>query len=281
MPKRELEFRDRKSQKFWSIEWTGKSHTVTFGRIGTNGQSKRKDFATPDKARRSFEQLVRQKLGKGYVDTASDAPLETNRARLNAAFLALNRRGIIALHEAGFTLSDGYEDFQDAYEAHPNRASVTGYCFYHEQDVESARLGRSLCLAFGPSDPDDEETRGPEVGRVVREELERVGLVVNWDGTFARRIEVVDFQWVESAAPAKKTTAKKTPKPKSAAKLRGASKSQATTTPKAAAAGQAKTKSQAATTQQGAKRPVEAKKATRKTLKAAPKKATKKISKKR
>ena len=42
-----LEYRDEQSEKFWQIDIDGNSHTVTFGRIGTKGQSKTKTFALP------------------------------------------------------------------------------------------------------------------------------------------------------------------------------------------------------------------------------------------
>ncbi|MEM7015134.1 MAG: WGR domain-containing protein, partial [Verrucomicrobiota bacterium] len=68
MEKRELVYMDAKSKKFWNIELDGTSHTVKYGRIGTDGQSSTKDFPSEDKARASMEKLVKQKLSKGYVD---------------------------------------------------------------------------------------------------------------------------------------------------------------------------------------------------------------------
>jgi len=65
---RRLEYCDSKSQKFWTITLKGKSHTVHFGRIGTNGQTKTKEFDGPSDAGKSFDKLVAQKLKKGYVD---------------------------------------------------------------------------------------------------------------------------------------------------------------------------------------------------------------------
>ena len=63
-----LEYRDAKSQKFWTIALKGKKHTVRFGRIGTTGQTKTKGFDSKDDAQKSFDKLVAQKLKKGYVD---------------------------------------------------------------------------------------------------------------------------------------------------------------------------------------------------------------------
>lgn len=56
------------SNKFWQIEVNGKTHTVRFGRIGAAGQSKTKSFADADGAQRDAERLVREKLGKGYIE---------------------------------------------------------------------------------------------------------------------------------------------------------------------------------------------------------------------
>lgn len=66
-----LEYSDAKSSKFWRIELDGKSHTVQYGRIGTNGQSKTKDFSDDAAARASFDKLVAEKRKKGYVDAAT------------------------------------------------------------------------------------------------------------------------------------------------------------------------------------------------------------------
>lgn len=122
-------------------------------------------------------------------------PAVTDCDRLYSAFAALNKRGIIALHNAGFTQSDGYEDFRAALKNHPQRATVVGYCFYHSQDVEHAVRGEGLYLAFGPVQAKDEETKGAEIGKLVREELERAGLKVQWDGTFATRMSIPQIVW--------------------------------------------------------------------------------------
>jgi predicted DNA-binding WGR domain protein len=71
--KRELIYMDAKSSKFWTIELAGTSHTVTYGRIGTDGQSLTKSFPSPEAARKEMDKLVAEKLGKGYVDAAEGA----------------------------------------------------------------------------------------------------------------------------------------------------------------------------------------------------------------
>jgi predicted DNA-binding WGR domain protein len=71
MNRRELVFMDSTSNKFWNIELADKSHTVTYGRAGTEGQSKTKTFADAEAAKKDFEKLIGEKLKKGYVDADS------------------------------------------------------------------------------------------------------------------------------------------------------------------------------------------------------------------
>ncbi len=66
-------------------------------------------------------------------------PKVTDFDRLDKAFTILESLGLIALHRAGYTQSDGLEDVEDAYhEAGGKRSDYAGHCFYTEQDQESA-----------------------------------------------------------------------------------------------------------------------------------------------
>ena len=65
---RRFEFSDSTSNKFWEVEVKGKTLNVTFGKIETKGQSKPKDFATPEKAKAEMEKMIKEKTGKGYVE---------------------------------------------------------------------------------------------------------------------------------------------------------------------------------------------------------------------
>jgi predicted DNA-binding WGR domain protein len=67
----ELVYMDATSSKFWNIELSGNSHTVTYGRIGTTGQTATKSFPSEDAARKDMDKLIREKVGKGYVDAAT------------------------------------------------------------------------------------------------------------------------------------------------------------------------------------------------------------------
>ena len=77
MSTRELSYSDGSSNKFWKIDLSGKSHTVVFGKIGTAGQTKTKDFGSDAEARKSFDKLIEQKLKKGYTDSGSSSGTST------------------------------------------------------------------------------------------------------------------------------------------------------------------------------------------------------------
>lgn len=93
---------DAKSSKFWNIHLDGASHAVTYGRIGSAGQSATKTFPSEDGARKDMEKLIREKLGKGYVDAAA-AGADAGSISSTAdglipliAFSSINRREDIA-----------------------------------------------------------------------------------------------------------------------------------------------------------------------------------------
>lgn len=64
---RSLHYSDSKSDKFWIITLENNQHTVQYGRAGTQGQQQTKEFPTAEKARQSYEKLIREKIAKGYV----------------------------------------------------------------------------------------------------------------------------------------------------------------------------------------------------------------------
>jgi uncharacterized protein (TIGR02996 family) len=74
---RSFKYADEKSHKFWNIELQGSSFTVTYGRIGSKGQSKTKDFPSPEAAQKAYDKLVAEKLAEGYIETTAAAPATT------------------------------------------------------------------------------------------------------------------------------------------------------------------------------------------------------------
>jgi len=69
--RRHFEFQEGSSSKFWEIERNGTAVTTWWGRIGTGGQSKEKDFGTESKAQAEYDKLVEEKTGKGYVESGA------------------------------------------------------------------------------------------------------------------------------------------------------------------------------------------------------------------
>jgi uncharacterized protein (TIGR02996 family) len=82
-----FEYRDGKSAKFWTITLQERIFTVQFGRIGTQGQTHRKEFADEAAARKEHDKLIAEKLRKGYVEIAT-APSSPLRDALEAALIA-------------------------------------------------------------------------------------------------------------------------------------------------------------------------------------------------
>jgi predicted DNA-binding WGR domain protein len=70
--KKQLTYKDDKSDKFWSIETNGNSFTVTYGKVGTSGASQTKTFKSEYECENEAEKLVKEKVKKGYAERASD-----------------------------------------------------------------------------------------------------------------------------------------------------------------------------------------------------------------
>jgi len=67
---RTFQYSDAKSHKFWNIDVSGNSFTVTYGKVGTAGQTQTKAFPTPAKAQEAADKLTKEKTAKGYAETS-------------------------------------------------------------------------------------------------------------------------------------------------------------------------------------------------------------------
>jgi uncharacterized protein (TIGR02996 family) len=67
-------YTDDKSNKFWNIDLQGSCFTVTFGKVGSKGQTQTKAFPDEEQARKAYDKLVAEKVGKGYVETTAREP---------------------------------------------------------------------------------------------------------------------------------------------------------------------------------------------------------------
>lgn len=74
MPVRRFEFKDSRSYKFWEINVEGNAYTVRYGKVGTDGVTQTKTFASPEKAAAEGEKKLNEKVRKGYAEVGSVAP---------------------------------------------------------------------------------------------------------------------------------------------------------------------------------------------------------------
>lgn len=70
---RRFEFVGGSSAKFWMAKVEGNTFTIVFGRLGTDGQRKEKEFDDEEEAEAELEKKINEKLKEGYVEVASDA----------------------------------------------------------------------------------------------------------------------------------------------------------------------------------------------------------------
>lgn len=119
-------------------------------------------------------------------------PAITDCDRLDQAFNTLNACGIIALHNAGYTQSDGWDDVREAHAAWRGK-QASGYCFYHFQDLERAIEGEGLWLAFGSLG--HKSLSSNSIGQAVRTTLQTSGLEVDWDKNPKSRLHLPRFDW--------------------------------------------------------------------------------------
>lgn len=121
----------------------------------------------------------------------------TDTDRLIAAFAELCQLNIIALHNAGYTTSDGeYYVVEVEKQLGEQRRISDGYCFYHEQDLARALdlESPSLYIAFQKVDNSDDKVT-VQVGQKVVEVLQRHGFHVEWNGRATSKIQIPGFRW--------------------------------------------------------------------------------------
>ncbi len=222
-----FEFTQGNSSKFWEISHRGTKITVRWGKIGTTGQLKVKTFASAIKAGEFQSKLVREKIGKSYVPCDKEAkqlatadvrksakksprdasPAKASRSnggskelsprkRLRAAFEELKTLGIVALENAGYTQSDGWDDANEI----ATKLNVAGKrpraaVFYHGQDTARGRRGEGLFLTFGSYARKHADKDSVAVGHLIVEVLKAHGFDPDWDGTIQTRINTGKFKW--------------------------------------------------------------------------------------
>jgi len=119
-------------------------------------------------------------------------PKITDCDKIDAVFEALNRGGVIALQNAGYTMSDGHDDVSQVL-AELDHKSISGYCFYHGQDIEGVVAGGGLMLAFG--DLANTPEGKTKVGKLICSALKANGLNYDWNENPEKRINITSITW--------------------------------------------------------------------------------------
>jgi len=141
-----------------------------------------------DKIRQEYQKLLAEsKQWKSPTDTE----------RLINAFDELCDENIIALHNAGYTTTDGeYEVVEVERDLQENEVESDGYCFYHEQDLARAidTENPGLYIAFQKVDNSDDAVT-IEIGKRVAEVLINNDFKIIWNGSAKAKIEIPGFRW--------------------------------------------------------------------------------------
>lgn len=117
---------------------------------------------------------------------------------IDDAFAAMNQAGLVALQNAGWTNTTGWEDAWDEYRARSERGPAPrGAVFYHYQSLERGVQGEGLMLNFGcfheadDGDPEGNARIAAEACRI----LAAHGVPTRWDGDPGCKIEIPPFVW--------------------------------------------------------------------------------------
>lgn len=124
----------------------------------------------------------------------------TNWDKLNNCFNQLNKKRIITIHNAGYSLDDG---IYDAFEVHnylkDNNIDSIGFCFYTFEDIVSSINENILYLSFGAFDDSKDKFR--EIANIITEILDTNDLDTNSSNDYNltddlnSRIAINNFNW--------------------------------------------------------------------------------------
>jgi len=143
------------------------------------------------------KELIEQEYAKRMNAATNDWGYPTDPFLLADAFNELRGLGIIAIHNAGYTTSDGETDaveIENALREHGIRSE--GYCFYHEQDLERAldENNPMLLLAFQKVDNSDPAIT-EKIGQLIIEVLRKNKLNATWSGNVNEKILISPILW--------------------------------------------------------------------------------------
>ncbi|AWH54662.1 ankyrin repeat domain-containing protein [Stenotrophomonas sp. ESTM1D_MKCIP4_1] len=121
----------------------------------------------------------------------SAAAWKLARAKIDAAFAALEATGIVTGHAQGDTQDDGHDDTHERFvERGGTAAGLRGFCFYSGDDMKRAKRTSDLSIGFwGPPDSAAME----RIGQAIVDAFASLGLPAEWDGTEGMR-PIIDLR---------------------------------------------------------------------------------------
>lgn len=132
---------------------------------------------------------------KAYRKEFQNTGNQENFLKLEAAFNSLRKHGIVALHYAGYTQSDGFTDCnEEAACLEQEGEKVIGCCFYTEQDLGHILHGDHTLLYFSFGNYFEKPT-AEEIGQIIVDELKAYGFCVQWNQTANTKIAIKNFKW--------------------------------------------------------------------------------------
>ena len=142
----------------------------------------------PALVRREAPRILREVLAE-HARAQASWPAVTDCDRLDAAFAALERDGIIARQNFTCCMTCGSTEIWEEVQAAKDAGlPAHGYAFYHFQDTDAAVEGRGVYLAYGACE--DGEAAALQVGNDIVAALEAQGLSSDWGGRWDQRIPV-------------------------------------------------------------------------------------------
>ena len=115
-----LIYKEESSNKFWKINVAGNSFTVTYGKVGTVGSVKIKEFESEEVCQRESEKLIQSKLKKRYVLAEASYQVIKESSMTESTFWEL----LETCKEKG----DDIDERMDWLVTHLSRKSVKRHC---------------------------------------------------------------------------------------------------------------------------------------------------------
>lgn len=149
-----------------------------------------------------------EEIDKNWIESKIDKQYDHNQLesknwkrptdfdKLVQVFDKLNEKKIIAIHKAGYTKQDGYEDINEInQQLKKYKITTRGFCFYHTQDLERAIFPETgnLYLAFDSHNQNDGEAI--KIGKEIVNLLEQYEFQIEWDGSINSRILISKINW--------------------------------------------------------------------------------------